>query len=176
MADYYIGEIITSAINFAPREFLPCDGRLLSISTNTALFSLLGTNFGGNGSTTFGLPDLRGRAVVAMGQGPGLTGRSIGSTFGQETVPLTAAQLPAHTHTLVASSQAGTAASPVGNYFGASASGQSAAAPLSAAPDPHYASTAMLGNAGSGQPHENVQPSLVIGYYICVQGLYPPRW
>src|SRR4051812_1587744 len=99
MAEPYIGEIMMFAGNFAPRGWALCDGSLLSISQNTALFSILGTTFGGNGQTTFGLPDLRGRLPMHPGQGPGRTGRTLGESGGAETVTLNTTQMPAHTHT-----------------------------------------------------------------------------
>ena len=175
--DPFVGEIRLIAFTFAPRAWALCDGSLLSIQQNTALFALLGTQYGGDGRTTFGLPDLRGRAVVGAGQSAGLTNYTQGTLTGTESVTLLSTNLPAHTHTLSAtvpvSTAAGTSNSPAGNYFAASNSqyGDSVGGGNMA--------TALLNGAsvptGSSQPHENRMPFLVLNYCIALQGVFPQR-
>ncbi|MGY3090569.1 microcystin-dependent protein [Hymenobacter sp. UYAg731] len=177
--DPFVGEIRAVGFNFAPRGWALCQGQLLAISQNTALFSLLGTNYGGDGRTTFGLPDLRSRLIVQPGQGPGLSNYVLGQLSGSESVVLTANQMPAHTHTLSgvtvnANSAAGTAAAPAGNVLGSNANVQHYAA----SPDAQMAASSVSGTttpAGSGNPHANTMPSLGLNYVIALQGIYPPR-
>ena len=176
----YIGEIRLFAGNFAPRNWAFCDGRLLPISSYTALFSILGTQYGGDGRTTFALPDLRGRVPLGPGQGPGLTSRQQGQASGAEQATLNANQIPAHTHSATATAHGSTSpgdqSSPQNNYpaagsdggpsfFGASQDAQLGAGAVQA----------QLQNTGGGQGHENLQPWLAINYIICLQGLYPSR-
>ena len=164
----YIGEIMLFAGNFAPRNWALCNGQLLPINQNQALFSLLGTNFGGNGQTTFALPDLRGRVPIHWGQGPGLTNRVLGERSGEDAHTLQALEMPSHSHVARSSSAAGTSASPSGMYFA-----------RSAAQIPQYAGAAdtTLGGAitatGGGQPHANHQPVLALNYVIALVGVYP---
>src|SRR5262245_2996958 len=136
MSQPYIGEIRMVGFNFAPLGWALCNGQLLAISQNTALFSLLGTTYGGNGQTTFALPDLRGRIPIHQGQGPGLSNRVLGEVGGQESVALTSQQMPAHTHALLASPSPGTTISPVGSTWASSPS-------LAAYADPAAINTAM---------------------------------
>ncbi len=119
MSDYFIGEIRLFAGNFAPRDWAFCEGQIMSIAQNTALFSLLGTQYGGNGQTTFALPDLRGRVPMHQGQGPGLSPRDIGEVSGSETVTLLSTQMPAHSHALRASTTAAAGSTPAGALLGA---------------------------------------------------------
>ena len=167
-----LGEIILVAFNYAPTGYALCDGRILPIAQNTAaLFSLLGNTYGGNGST-FGLPDLRGRVPIHHGnsQGPGLSAYPRGLQTGAETVTLTTAQMAAHTHTTAnATAELGTQSSPANAYLASNASGQ-----------PQYAATssgAMLptSSTGDGQPHDEMQPFLTIGFYIALRGIFPSR-
>ncbi|MEZ0487893.1 phage tail protein [Fibrella aquatica] len=172
--DEYLGTIKAFGFGFAPRGWAMCQGQLLSIAQNSALFALLGTTYGGDGQTTFGLPDLRGRTLVGLGQGPGLSNYSQGQLGGTESVTLTANQLPAHTHPLAlnAFQEAGNVASPTG-----------ASPATSGSLDPEYRTqgtpTTMAaqqtGQAGGSQPHENRQPYLAINYCICLDGLFPSR-
>ena len=173
----FIGVIKIFAGNFAPRGWAFCSGQILSIHQNTALFSLLGTTYGGNGQTTFALPDLRGRAPIAFGQGPGLSSYALGETGGVEKVTLLTTEIPAHTHALnVSNTNAGVAvptnlnsiAAPV-DVNGDAVSGYSAAAPNT------QLSPSSIGIAGGNQPHENRSPYLAINYIICLQGLFPSR-
>lgn len=162
-----IGEIRLFAGNFAPRSWAFCEGQLLSIAQNTALFSILGTTYGGNGQTTFALPDLRGRAPVHPGNGPGLSPRTLGQATGSEQVTLTGAQLPAHNHALAVSDQDNDAKLPsggfltAGNHYHSAANGQAPASTIS--------------SAGGNQPVSIVQPILALNYIICLQGIFPSR-
>lgn len=167
--DPYIGEIRCFGFTFAPQGWAQCNGQLLSIAQNTALFSLLGTTYGGDGRTTFALPDLRGRTAVGSGQGPGQTNRTQGEVGGTETVALTAATLPPHSHTVAASSSA-TTKNPSGSLPAVTGAGSS------------YGTTsdlgmgaAMIGGGGSGQPHANMQPYLVLNWCIALVGIFPSR-
>jgi len=169
--DPYIGQIMMFGGNFAPRGWALCNGQLLSIAQNTALFSILGTTYGGDGRTTFGLPDLRGRAPIHWGQGPGLTNRTIGESGGEETVTLSGAQMPAHNHVANAASGGGSATSPQNAVWAASTARDNIYA---AAADTSMSPSA-IGPAGSGQPHDNMPPYQAVSYIIALEGLYPPR-
>jgi len=169
MAEPFIGEIRLFAGTFAPRGWAFCDGRLLQIAQNPALFSLLGTNYGGDGRVTFGLPDLRGRAASHQGHGPGLSRRHLGERIGDETVTLTPAQMPGHTHVVVGTAEPAVTVDPAGARPAAPrehAYSEEADASMAAG---------ALANAGGGQSHENLQPYLVLNYIIAVQGLFPSR-
>jgi microcystin-dependent protein len=169
MAQPFIGEIILFGGNFAPSGYALCNGQLMPVSQNTALFSLLGTTYGGDGVMTFGLPDLRGRIPMHQGQGAGLSNRAMGEIAGVETVTLTTAQMPPHNHGLNAQSGNGDQASPQGNYWAASTLRQYAA-PSNSAMNP-----ACIGNAGGSQPHSNIMPFLAVNFAIAVAGIYPSR-
>lgn len=171
MSDPFVAEIRVLPFSFAPVGWASCDGQLLPISQNTALFSLLGTYYGGNGKTTFALPNLVGRFAMGPGQGPGLSDRFLAEDTGQASVTLTAAEMPAHNHDLKAGS-AGLAASPGGAMMAPPVNGASTyRAP--GAPAPMAAS--MVGAAGGGQPHENRQPYLALMFCIAMQGIFPAR-
>ena len=172
MADPFIGEIKLVPYNFAPRGWAFCQGQILPISQNTALFSLLGTTYGGNGQTTFALPDLQGRAVVHTGQGPGLSQYDLGEMGGQESVALSTSQMPAHSHALQVNGQAATAATASGNYPGVS-TGSVGNAYGTATAGTMPAGT--ISQTGSGTPHDNRQPYLILNYVIALQGIYPQR-
>ena len=165
--DPFLGEIRLVAFNFAPKGWAICDGRLLPINQNQALFALLGTYYGGDGRTTFALPDLRGRVPLGAGQGAALSNYEIGSTGGTESVKLAVGQLPSHAHPVRANSGPSTTKEPAGAYpakGGAYASAQNA-----------KMNTAMLGKTGGGQPHENRQPYLALNYVIALQGIFPSQ-
>lgn len=179
----FVSEIRIFSFNWAPRGWAMCDGSLLPIQQNAALFSLLGVNFGGNGTTTFALPDLRGRVPVHVG----VTGRNsnsyattnIGATGGTEAVALTQAQMPAHNHQVAASSVPGSVKPLLGNIIGAGLNKQNnlatnVYAPFDAANQTTLAPD-MIGLSGSGSPHQNCQPSLVVNYCIAIQGIFPSR-
>lgn len=167
----FIGEIMLVGYNFCPRGWAEADGRLLPIQQYTALFSLVGTTFGGNGQTNFALPDLRGRVPVGVGTGPGLSANRLGQSGGSETNTLTVGNLPPHSHTLGASSAAGTTGAPGGN-LPANAGRESIYG--TGTPDAPM-SGAAIGNTGGGQAVNNMPPYLVMRYCIALEGLYPSR-
>lgn len=163
MADPFIGEIRVTSFAYAPNGWAMCNGQLLPINQNQALFSLLGTTYGGNGQTTFALPDLRGRAPMHEGGG-----HVLGERAGFEAVTLTQNELPAHTHALLASTTPGSTAQPAGAAFGA-ARGQ-----YGEAIDATLISTT-LASAGQTQPHENRPPFLVLNFMIAIVGIFPSQ-
>jgi microcystin-dependent protein len=171
--DPWLGEIALVAFNFAPKGWALCNGQILPISGNQALFSLLGTTFGGDGTINFALPDLRGRVPIHYGQGSGLSSYNMGERGGVESLALTAAQMPAHAHALNASSLNGTSDTPGPGVVPAkNASGVPEYS--SGAPNTSLAATA-IGAAGGGQAHENRQPFLVMNYVISLGGLFPAQ-
>lgn len=166
--------------NFAVRDYAMCDGQLLSIAQNTALFSILGTTYGGNGTTTFALPDLRGRFPMHMGTGPGLTAHSLGQAGGTETNTLTPAQMPTHNHPLGVSSLAGTTTAPAGNFAAVPAAqvvstDENVAVKGYATTTNAAAAATAIGTAGSSQAHSNVNPYLALNFQIAIYGIYPSR-
>ena len=184
-AEGCIGEIRMFGGNFAPRGWALCDGQLLAISSNSALFSILGTTYGGDGRTTFGLPDLRGRIPMHPGNGPGLNNRNLGEKGGIERVTLTNSELPSHSHpatsnaTMKAISTEGDSANPKERIPAKSGAG-----------DPDYgeesnADTSLhsdaisvntnVGNAGGNESHQNLQPYQCVNFIICLQGIFPSR-
>ena len=194
MNDLYLGEIILFAGNFPPRSTAFCNGQLLAISQNTALFSILGTTYGGDGRTTFALPDLRGRVPVQPGTGPGLSTRKLGQRTGQETHTLTINEMPYHNHlatldngsaSIKINAGDGTTNSPQGNFLAkgtvpgvgpvaanvaniySPTSNSTMAADLSGTPT--------IGNTGGSLSHNNMQPWLGLNYIICTQGIFPSR-
>jgi len=175
MSDQFVAEIRIFTCNFAPKGWALCDGQILPISQNTALFSLLGTTYGGNGTSDFALPNLQGMTPMHQGQGPGLSSYFLGETSGSATVTLTPGELPSHTHTVGCNSGAGTQSSPAGAVWAASSGGRT--------PPPHYKNAAPsfpmlsggLGPTGSDLPHNNLQPYLVLNFCIALQGIFPPR-
>ena len=167
MSEGFIAEIRLFAGSFAPRGWALCNGQILSIAQNTALFSLLGTTYGGNGTTTFALPDLRGRVPVHPGQGPSTSTYNLGQQGGTESETLTTSQMPAHAHTLNASSNDETTNRPGGAV---PAKGGVYDSP------PNVAMHAgAVGNAGGNQPHNNIQPYTTLNYMICMVGIFPSR-
>ena len=175
MSEPFLGQIMMFGGNFAPRGWALCDGQLLSIAQNTALFSILGTTYGGNGQTTFGLPDLRGRAPVHAGSGPGLSPYTLGESTGSESVTLAAGQLASHTHPFSvpssSSPQSSTASDPAGTYPGIAAGGITLYSPSA---DGTMGAANTGPNAG-GQPVPVVQPVLCVNFIIALQGIYPSR-
>ena len=171
MSDPFIGEIRMFAGNFAPRSYAFCDGQLLAISQNDALFSLFGTIYGGDGRTTFGLPDLRGRVPIHMGTGPGLTPRIIGRETGSEDVTLSANDLPQHGHAFQASTDSASETRPAGNTL----AGNTAIDVYSSNGATHAMAATSTTQAGGGQSHPNVQPFLCIHYIVALFGTYPSR-
>ena len=170
MSSPFIGEIRMFGGNFAPAGWAFCDGSLIPISENDALFNLIGTTYGGDGQTTFALPDLRSRVPVHMGTGPSLSPRLIGETGGVETVMLNTQQIPAHTHAPVGSSAAANRADPAGGFWAtwadAQFSDQAPNAPVSAGAIP---------TVGGGQPHDNMLPFLTINFILSLFGIFPSQ-
>jgi microcystin-dependent protein len=173
MSEPFIGEIRMVGFNFAPRGWAFCNGQLLSIASNTALFALLGTQYGGNGTTTFALPNLQSRVPMHWGQGAGLSLRQIGELAGTETVTLSSQQMPIHTHPAAASSGKGNTNSPIGRVWSKDAGVQSATY-TSNAPDGAMAANA-IANAGGSAPHDNMPPYLCVSFIIALQGIFPSR-
>lgn len=174
--DPYIGEIILFGGNFAIRGYAQCDGQLLPISQNSALFSILGTTYGGDGQTTFGLPDLRGRSAIHVGQGPGLSLYTLGEQGGQETETLNANQMPAHSHSgqLPVSTEEADATSPNGTVLGAQPNARGTVPNYSTAAADGGMSVSVASEGGS-QAHNNLPPYLVVSYQIALQGVFPSR-
>ena len=199
--DPFIGQIIMFAGNFAPRDWAFCDGQLLPISQNQSLYSILGITYGGDGRTTFGLPDFRGRVPIGQGQGNGLTTRRMGEQIGIEEVTLSTAQMPIHSHAakttisgssvaakLNASSAEGTTNVPLNNYLAMPTNiARSSVNMYGSSADVEMANDAIkidvsglsaettVNQTGGNSAHNNIQPSLVMNYIICVNGVYPPR-
>ncbi|MDF1873413.1 tail fiber protein [Vannielia sp.] len=171
MSEPFVGEIRMFGGNFAPRGWAFCDGQLLAVSQNDALFSLLGTIYGGDGRTTFGLPDMRGRIPIHKGHGPGLSERRLGSKGGEEHVTLTTNQLASHHHEFMANTAAATDPSPQGRAI---AQGVGTTFYSDTTPDASLASNAMMRSGGS-QWHNNIMPSLCVSFIIALFGIYPSR-
>jgi microcystin-dependent protein len=173
MADPFVAEIRIFACNFAPTGWATCDGQLMPLSQNTALFSLLGTTYGGDGKSTFALPDLQGRAPMHPGQGPGLSLHDLGETGGSETVTLLDSEMPAHSHTVMSVAAVFAANSNIvtGNAFGKSAQGNAYVPSANLV----QMSDEALTPAGGDLPHNNMQPYLTLNFCIALQGVFPPR-
>ncbi len=172
MSEPFIGQITIFAGNFAPRGWAFCDGQILSIAQNTALFSILGTTYGGNGQTTFALPDLRGRAPVSAGQGPGLSNYVLGQQGGSETTTLNITQIPAHAHTTQVFSNTDPATSTTPTNTVLANSGE---VPIYANSSNQTLAGPTTGQSGGSQPFNNVQPYLPLNYIIALQGIFPSR-
>ena len=173
--DPFLGEIRIFAGNFAPRSWALCNGQLLSIAQNTALFSILGTNFGGDGRVTFGLPNLQGSTAMAQGDGPGLTPRQVGETGGEPAVTLTTVNLPSHNHSFTGQSFLSDQNSPNGNYVGGNRTIFAYVAPNAPNLNLQPMNPIAVSTAGSSQPHNNMQPYQCLTYIIALQGIFPPR-
>lgn len=175
MSDQFLAEIRIFPFNFEPNGWAFCNGQILPIVQYTALFSLLGTTYGGNGTNNFALPNFQSRGSLGQGMGPGLSQRDLGETGGEQNITLTAQQIPAHTHTPNAKS-AGTLTSPSGAIWGE---------PAIARPAPNFYATSLgtpvnmaanaIGPAGFSQAHDNMMPYLVLNYCIAMTGIFPPR-
>jgi microcystin-dependent protein len=166
MTEIYLGQILPAAFAFAPKGFAQCNGQLLPIAQNQALFSLLGTQYGGNGTTNFALPDLRGRTPIGTGNN-----YPIGAVGGTETVTLNSQQIPAHVHQLAGTSASNTTRNPNGGMLGAANANLYAP---TGGPQVELAQ-ASIAATGGNQPHENMQPYSVINYCIALNGIYPSR-
>ena len=169
--DPFVAEIRIFPFNFAPKGWAFCDGQLLPLSQNTALFSLLGTTYGGDGKSNFALPNLQGNAPMHPGQGPGLSLHDLGETGGSDTVSLLESEIPSHSHQMSVSSQLATANDVLGQLFamGDGINLYGAATALTQMADQG------LAPAGGDQPHNNMQPYLTLNFCIALQGVYPPR-
>jgi microcystin-dependent protein len=175
MASPFVAEIRIFPFNFAPKGWAFCDGQILPLSQNTALFSLLGTTYGGDGKSNFALPDMQGNAAMHPGQGPGLSLHDLGESSGSDTVTLLTSEMPSHNHTAEADA----------NNLNASAVSPNGAVPVNASPVHSFSNVAspqlgsmnpsMVGVVGGSQPHNNLMPYLVLNFCIALQGVYPPR-
>lgn len=179
MSEPFVGQITLFPYDFPPQNWADCQGQLLPISQFTALFSLLGTQFGGNGTANFALPDLRGRGAVGQGTLAGGAAYTMGAQGGAETVTLTTATMPAHSHSLNATTTQGTTNAPAGGVLATLASGTPRDRDVGNIYDAAAPNTALVPAsvplAGSGQPHNNIQPSLVLRYCIALNGVFPSR-
>jgi microcystin-dependent protein len=176
VADPFVAEIRIFGFNFPPTGWAFCNGQVLPISQNTALFSLLGTTYGGNGKTTFALPDLQGNAPMHRGQGPGLSLHDLGETGGSQFVTLLESEIPAHSHALLASSAAADEEG-LKNPSGAAPGKEQTTAPIYGALSSNVVSLApqALTPAGGSLPHNNLMPYLTLNFCIALQGVFPPR-
>jgi microcystin-dependent protein len=169
----FLGQIMCAGFNFAPNGWARLDGQLLSISQNTALFALLGTTYGGNGVSTFALPDMRGRTIISDGQGPGLSNHTVGEAAGQENTTLNTTNLPPHAHTFapLGSTNDATSVSPAGKVASTKARTTLYADPSNIVP----MQASSTGTTGGGLPFNNMQPYLTINCFIALQGVFPSR-
>jgi microcystin-dependent protein len=177
MTQPFLGQIQCFGFGFAPKHWALCNGQILPIQQNSALFSLLGTNYGGNGTTTFALPNLQSRVPMHLGTSPAGNSYVIGEQSGEEQVLLLAAQMPAHTHSFVGTSTNGNSgAADPGEILATSFNPSGAAVPLYAAPTPPQPlNPAVIAPYGNGQPHGNLQPYLTVNWCIATSGIFPSR-
>ena len=174
MSEPFLGEIRAFAGDFAPNGWALCNGQVLPIVQNTALFSLLGTTYGGNGQTTFALPDLQERIPMHWGNGTALSPRTWGETGGVAAVALLPTEMPAHTHPVQAAAAGGDATSPAGAVFAEALNGRVGERLYASTPNTTMAPTAVT-SSGGAQPHNNLPPYLVVTYIIALQGIFPSR-
>ena len=170
MSDPFIGQIGLFSFGYAPRGWAFCNGQLLSIAQNQALFSLLGTTYGGDGITTFALPNLQGRAAVSSGQGAGLSPYALGQVGGETAHTLTTAEIPPHAHGAATASDT-SQLNPQGHYWAPNTGGNATYAPTASG----TLAVSAIGIAGNGQPHQNMQPNLALNFCIALVGVYPSR-
>lgn len=175
MADPFIAEIRIFPYNFAPRNWAFCNGQTLPIAQNTALFSLLGVTYGGDGRTTFALPNFSGRAPLNAGQGPGLSNYSLGQMGGTETVTLSSTQLPAHNHSLACAAANANKPLPANNFPSASIPATQPRNAPSLASSPVTMAAGAIASSGGSQPHSNMQPYLGLSFCIALVGIFPAR-
>ena len=179
MAEPFLGQIVTFGFSWAPINYLPCDGQLVSVSEYNALFVLLGTTYGGDGVNTFALPNLNGRIPVGQGQGRNLQAYVVGQTFGAEQVILTSQQMPAHNHTVSFTNLPGTSESPKGNPAMGTNPGSGGVPPFYASGTTVTGTVALNGGTitptGGSQPHENRQPYVALNYAIAIAGIFPSQ-
>ena len=170
--DPFVAEVRIFAFNFPPKGWAFCNGQTLPISQNTALFSLVGTFYGGDGKSTFGLPDLQGQAATNQGQGPGLSDYSVGDTVGVETVTLIDAEIPSHSHNWLANNSDSTEQNPTKGLLAGALGGLAMYANAGA---PTAMARTTVAPAGNSFPHNNMMPYLTLNFCIAMQGVYPPR-
>ncbi|MGA9768897.1 MAG: tail fiber protein [Blastocatellia bacterium] len=175
MSEPYLGMIIIVPYNFSPRGWAFCNGQILPIAQNTALFSLLGTTFGGNGQTTFALPDLRGRVSNSSGQGPGLSSYDLGQVGGTESTTLTINQMPVHNHQVACFTDEATSPSPKSNFFANTTVPSDANAFTYASTANNLMAPTEITNTGGSQPFGLLQPYLTLNYCIALEGIFPSR-
>jgi len=173
MADPFVAEIRIFGFIFAPKGWAFCNGQILPLSQNTALFSLLGTTYGGDGKSNFALPDMQGNAPMHPGQGPGLSLHDLGEIGGSETVSLLESEIPSHSHGLMCDIVSATKSLPTGNAFAKVSGATPYLPPAGAATTPMADAT--LTPAGGDQPHSNMMPYLTLNFCIALQGVFPPR-
>jgi len=174
MADPFVAEIRIFPFNFAPRGWAFCNGQIMPISQNTALFSLLGTTYGGDGRSNFALPNLQGSSLIAPGQGPGLSLHDLGETGGTESVTLIQSEIPSHTHQIQAVDSLGTVNSPEGALWARPRYGRATEKAFSTVAGP-VQDAAAISPTGGDLPHNNMPPYLVLNFCIALQGIFPPR-
>jgi microcystin-dependent protein len=172
MANPFLAEIRIFPFTFAPKGWAFCNGQLMPLSQNTALFSLLGTTYGGDGKSNFALPNMQGSAPMHPGQGPGLSLHDLGETGGSDTVTLLESEIPQHSHGLTASNRQGTDQSPVNEMFAGGVGGINLYA-QAGSPTQLYAN--IIAPQGGNQPHNNLMPYLTLNFCIALQGVFPPR-
>ncbi|MBW2273773.1 MAG: phage tail protein [Deltaproteobacteria bacterium] len=170
MSEPFLAEIKIAGFNFPPRGYAACDGQILPINQNQSLYSLLATTYGGDGRTSFALPELRGRTPIHEGDG-----FNLGNKSGQEGVSLTTGQIPSHEHGARATSESVSSINPSGKLLGVSQGSQFSITPYGDLTSPQQMASAALGNEGSGQPHPNMQPFTTLNFFIALQGLFPSR-
>jgi microcystin-dependent protein len=170
MSEPFLGEIRTFGFNFAPQGWAMCNGQILSIAQNTALFALLGTTYGGNGTTNFALPDLQGRVGIHQGQGNGLSTYVIGEVSGTENVTLLTGQMPQHSHGLIANAGTAGVSRPDGAVLA-----RTGANTYAAAPDGTAMNAGAIGSSGGNQPFSIIQPFLCLNFCIALEGIFPSR-
>jgi len=176
MSEPFIGQIYLTGFNFAIRGFALAEGQLLPIAQNTALFSLLGTIYGGDGRTSFALPDLRGRCALGQGTGPGLSTKRLGERGGSETNTMTVSQMPSHHHAVRATNSDGDKPGPGGKLLAAAPPGGAGTETIySLDPPSKTMADSMISHTGNGLPQNNMQPFLVLNYQIALTGLFPSR-
>ena len=175
MADPFVAEIRIFPFNFAPRGWAWCDGQILPLSQNTALFSLLGTTYGGDGKSNFALPNLQGRAAMHPGQGPGLSLHDLGETSGSETVTLLESEIPSHSHAMRASTDTADTNEPTGNVLAQALGRGSNVYQSTTNADIVQMAPEALAPAGGDAPHNNLMPYLTFYFSIALQGVFPPR-
>ncbi|MET0707144.1 MAG: tail fiber protein [Tardiphaga sp.] len=180
MTEPYLGQILSFAFDFAPLNWATCQGQILPIQQNTALFSLLGVNYGGNGTSNFGLPNMQGNVAIGTGQGAGLSDYVIGETGGVTGVTLTSGELPLHSHGFFATTSAAQTITAAGNQLASAGAGKGGGdKSLVYSPNANKATTGLspraIGPAGRSIAHNNMQPYLGVNFCICMSGNFPPR-